>query len=253
MTDREYMFGHSQKDKSFPHESFYFETGDLVFQVEKDHLPVKPELPDEPCPCERFYFETGDLVFQVEKVLFKVHRHFLAAVSPILRDMLKLPQPSTQDRPSAYIAINKATERPLFMLSESVHGWKCILALFYRTDLFDPVSYQFGDWKEIIPIAHKYFMTDIEQRGIQFLRKNPPENIQLIWLVKLAQEIKSEELYEQAIKGLADWRMLKGEEAREIGFKAFYEVMLRKQNYNQYQGGRNRQSWAESNPKDFHW
>ncbi|KAG8827403.1 hypothetical protein FRC18_009884 [Serendipita sp. 400] len=227
-----------------------------------------------PTPCERFYFETGDLVFQVEKVLFKVHRHFLVAISPILQDMLKLPQPSTQDRPSAYITINEATERPLFVLSESVYGWKCILALFYRTDLFDPVSYKFEDWKEIIPIAHKYLMTDIEQRGIQFLKKNLPEKIQLIWLVKLAQEIDSAGLYQQAIEGLAKWRMLTGEEARKIGFKAFYEVMVRRENritgeetqgvvfsppymrmqsYNQDHGSRHRRGSDDLNPKDLHW
>ncbi|KAG8750374.1 hypothetical protein FRC14_000603 [Serendipita sp. 396] len=123
--------------------------------------------------------------------------------------MLELPQLATQNCPLADATSNE--ERAA------------------RRDLFSSVDYEFFEREKILPIADKYLMTTIERKGIQCLLKDDDCDVFLIWMTKLGQEIDSTELYERAIEGLVNGAMPMGDEVREIGFKAFYEVTLRRE------------------------
>ncbi|KAG8781065.1 hypothetical protein FRC19_001213 [Serendipita sp. 401] len=207
-------------------------------------LHCEDDEPDILVRHERFYFVTGDVVFQVDKTIFKVHSHFLSKASPVLGDMLLLPQPNRRETPlktptmttgttSETLCVKESqsstlSEQPLFVLhGDSVNGWEHILSIFYRDEFFGPVVFSATEWAEILPIAHKYEMRQIETRGIAYLLSGD-DVLNSMELLILGRWIDSKEIYDTAIEALADGPILTGEDARRIGFKAFYEVKIRR-------------------------
>ncbi|KAG8822466.1 hypothetical protein FRC17_009563 [Serendipita sp. 399] len=192
---------------------------DLLGSVSPDPISDQDDAMAIVAPHGRFYFETGDIVFQVQATVFKVHRHFMAKISSAFQDMLDLPQPrkETLDASGPSTPDTEHSETPHFVLGdESATGWEHILSIFYRDT----------EWADILPIAHKYLMSSIEQKGIQFL-KETKEGLDSVELLILAKEIQSTELYERAFREIvAKPMIIKGEDARRIGFKDFYDIIV---------------------------
>ncbi|KAG8781064.1 hypothetical protein FRC15_009056 [Serendipita sp. 397] len=176
----------------------------------------------EPRPHHRYYFPTGDLLFQVNSALFKVHRHFLIQHSMVIRDMLEAPG-SVMRQEEELIEVS---EKPLFIMSgDSVRGWECVLAPFYRDDPFSAVKYNAEEWAALLVVANKYLMAGMEADAIKGLKQARPP-LDMVQLMIIAQKVQSDELYQLALQSLAQRdQMLSLEEAQRIGLKAFHDVV----------------------------
>ncbi|KAG8812983.1 hypothetical protein FRC17_001725 [Serendipita sp. 399] len=84
------------------------------------------------------------------------------------------------------------------------------------------------EWTEILPIARDYEMVSIKEEGVRCLLKSswgwdPVE------LLLLAKRIGSYELYTRAVDMVAQGQFLSRQDARRLGFEAFYEVTARRE------------------------
>ncbi|CAG8711347.1 15418_t:CDS:1, partial [Acaulospora colombiana] len=71
---------------------------------------------------------------------------------------------------------------------------------------------------------HKYVMEDIHEGSLQQLRASTPP-LNPIRMIRVALEVDSQELYQEAVNELAKTdNMVSLEEARHIGIEAFYEI-----------------------------
>ncbi|KAG8805433.1 hypothetical protein FRC17_005520 [Serendipita sp. 399] len=162
----------------------------------------------------------GTLVIQVEQTLFRIHSYLLANSSKVLKKILMRHPSNGPHFSDPYAA-------PLH-LEGSVAGWGCILSLFYRKDLFKAVTFTISQWTEILPIAQDYEMVLIKEEGVRCLLKlswrcDPVE------LLLLAKRIGSYELYTRAVDMVAQGQFLSHQDARRLGFEAFYEVTARRE------------------------
>ncbi|CCA68695.1 hypothetical protein PIIN_02559 [Serendipita indica DSM 11827] len=199
--------------------------------------PTATEAPgsevNKPTSHPRFYFQTGDLVFQVENAIFKVHRHFLMEHSPVLQDMFSASHLIERSG-------DGEDDSPAFVLKDdSLRGWECILSLFYpqyaldgilnrKTDdyrnVFQQPRFTAVEWASILRVAHKYLMAAIEIEAMKGLQEACPP-LDMVELMIVAQHVGSDELYNIALQSLAQRdQMLSFEEAEKIGFEAFYDV-----------------------------
>ncbi|CAG7854807.1 SubName: Full=Uncharacterized protein {ECO:0000313/EMBL:CCA68695.1} [Serendipita indica DSM 11827] len=184
--------------------------------------PTATEAPgsevNKPTSHPRFYFQTGDLVFQVENAIFKVHRHFLMEHSPVLQDMFSASHLIERSG-------DGEDDSPAFVLKDdSLRGWECILSLFYPQNVFQQPRFTAVEWASILRVAHKYLMAAIEIEAMKGLQEACPP-LDMVELMIVAQHVGSDELYNIALQSLAQRdQMLSFEEAEKIGFEAFYDV-----------------------------
>ncbi|KAG8805434.1 hypothetical protein FRC17_005521 [Serendipita sp. 399] len=161
-------------------------------------------------------------ISKVNNALFKVHRHFLMQHSTVLHDMLEAPESVLQQE----VGLIEGTQKPLFNLSgDTVKGWECVLAPFYRDDPFSTIKYNAEEWAALLVIANKYVMARMEMDAVRGLKQAKPP-LDMVEMMVIAQKVQSDDLYQLALQSLAQReQVLSLEEAQRIGLKAFHDVI----------------------------
>ncbi|KAJ7114158.1 hypothetical protein C8R43DRAFT_1039448 [Mycena crocata] len=111
---------------------------------------------NEPQPVEELWFEDGNLVIQAGNSQFRVYRGFLAARSPVFKDMLSFPQPSDAELIEGC---------PLVRLPDPALEVTVFLKAIFLSDFFRsfPAKTDFDTVVGCLRLSHKY--------GVEYLRR----------------------------------------------------------------------------------
>lgn len=130
---------------------------------------------------ETYYIQSGDIVFQVEDTLFRVHRYFFERESGLFRDMLSLPTPSEANsstdadkEKSALRQLEGTTDNnPINLPQVTSDDFTSFLWVFYN-----PTHYQYQapiqTWVSILRLAHRWDFPSICALAFQELESAPP-------------------------------------------------------------------------------
>ncbi|KAJ7602765.1 hypothetical protein FB45DRAFT_1072642 [Roridomyces roridus] len=124
----------------------------------------------EPKRAQGLWFEDCGLVIQAEDVLFRVSRDFLAAHSPVFRDMLSVPTPANAETREGC---------PFVSLPDTAQDFTVFLKALLYYDFFEPPPAQttcdilFG----VLRMSHKYGVDPLRKRALAHIALFHPTTI----------------------------------------------------------------------------
>ncbi|KAG8826144.1 hypothetical protein FRC17_008370 [Serendipita sp. 399] len=162
------------------------------------------------------YLEDGTLVMQVENVIFKVHRSILAQYSKVIQDMIALPGDGESK--------DGTEENPLVLIGDTAASWERLLKIPYGVPRLKSERIKGEHLLEILTIAHKYCMEEIEADIIEELKTTPSYD-GLVDIVVASQIVGSKELYDEGIRRIIAYENLPTlQQAKRIGSAVIAEL-----------------------------
>jgi len=174
----------------------------------------KARSPTAPKHHPEYHFETGDIIFLVEKYLFCVHRHFFMRESVVFHDMLLIPSGSETT------VEGLSDENPIVLQGVKKVHFEWMLWMFYNESYTDHTA-SAEKWEAIISLADKWQferMGDVALKAYLALPDVPP--MDKIVLCR-RYDTPREYLLDPYLQICTRTKSLTVEEAQAVGLETF--------------------------------
>ncbi|KAK7028781.1 BTB domain-containing protein [Favolaschia claudopus] len=127
-------------------------------------------LPEDLTRADGLWFEDCGLIILAEKTIFRVSRDYLAAHSPIFKDMLALPAPREVDM---------MLDCPFVALPDSAADITVFLKALMFPDFFEPhpAPTSYAILTAVLRMSHKYDVATLRKRALVHLSSQVPTQL----------------------------------------------------------------------------
>ncbi|KAI0677575.1 hypothetical protein C8Q78DRAFT_1066075 [Trametes maxima] len=163
-----------------------------------------------------YFFEDGNVVFQVEDTLYKLHRSLLEKHSPVFRELFTIPQPegSTEGR---------TEDNPIVLAGIQAVNFTRFLWLLYPPALGSCKITTVEEWMSVVDQADRWQMDNLREHAVAQLRQlyiDPVRKI-LIWH---RYNLPTHELVSSYVDVISRPQPLSLGEAQDLGLPLFVKI-----------------------------